>query len=82
MEDIVCRHLKAKILDILYEKNKPMHYKDITAILQNNGIVFHGKTPALSVNSILTRANNEFERIGRGKYQIYTGKQQFKKRKK
>ncbi len=61
------RGLKRGILDLMDLTHHPMHYRDVTTALKKRGYIIQGRTPDLTINSILSRGQ-EFERTARGTY--------------
>ena len=48
--------LKIRVIRKLAKEGKEMHYRDITNALIKQGVIINGKTPWLTVNSLLSRA--------------------------
>lgn len=57
------------MLKVLRKHGKPMHYKQITAeVLKQHDIL--GKTPAMTILSILVKRKANFIRTGTGTYAL------------
>lgn len=65
--DSIVPHIKS----VLMNANMPMRTTEVTAAIQKQGIHIEGKTePKRLVSSALTRRNDLFERVSRGRYRL------------
>lgn len=65
--DSIIPHIKDVLMNVLL----PMRATDITAAIQKQGIRIEGKTePKRLISSALTRRNDLFERVSRGRYRL------------
>ena len=59
------------IRTVLAEKGEPMHYREITEkIIENGYRINYGDTPEISVGTILRLNDNLFRRVDRGVYEL------------
>jgi hypothetical protein len=59
------------IRTVLAEKGEPMHYREITEkIIENGYRINYGDTPEMSVGTILRLNDNLFRRVGLGIYEL------------
>lgn len=63
---------KEAIIRVLEDEGWPMYYKNILKEIDNKRYKtdYNGNTPENSVNSILSRNINQFERVGKGVYKL------------
>lgn len=76
-QETVTDQEKQTLLDyvrrVLENTNEALNYTEITNRAIALGLQTKGKTPAQTVNAILTTNPDLFERVGRGKYRMRTG---------